>query len=149
MAAPSGVPGSLVGRGRLRVPVLWGVVVGGIQAASPLAFWWLDAATVYALGLILIAAVYIGFAVADGQPLVILVESCVAALFVLVAAAAVTGSAWLLVLGFTGHGLKDLWQHRRQYVANTRWWPPFCLVVDWIVAAVLVVLIIVGVQFHE
>jgi hypothetical protein len=149
MAAPSGVPGSLVGRGRLRVPVLWGVVVGGIQAASPLAFWWLDAATVYALGLILIAAIYIGFAVADGQPLVILVESCVAALFVLVAAAAVTGSAWLLVLGFTGHGLKDLWQHRRQYVANTRWWPPFCLVVDWIVAAVLVVLIIVGVQFHE
>jgi hypothetical protein len=33
---------------------------------------------------------------------------------------------------FTGHGLKDLWQHRRQYVANTRWWPPFCLVVDWV-----------------
>jgi hypothetical protein len=29
---------------------------------------------------------------------------------VVVAAAAVTGPAWLLVLGFTGHGLKDLWQ---------------------------------------
>ena len=131
----------------LRAPVLWGVVVGGIQAASPLAFWWLDAATVYALGLILIAAVYIGFAVADGQPVVILAESCIAALFVLVARAAVTGPAWLLVLGFTGHGLKDLWQHRRHYVANTRWWPPFCLVVDW--AAILVVLILVGVRFHE
>lgn len=133
----------------LRSPVLLGVVVGGIQAASPLAFWWLDAATVYALGLILIAAVYIGFAVADGQPVVILVESCIAALFVVVATAAVTGPAWLLVLGFTGHGLKDLWQHRRHYVANTRWWPPFCLVVDWVVAAILVVLIVVGVRFHE
>ena len=25
-----------------------------------------------------------------------------------------------------GHGLKDLWQHRSHFVANTRWWPPFC-----------------------
>ena len=103
----------------------------------------------YGLGLILIAAVYIGFAVADGRPAVLLVETCVAAAFVLVGAAAVTGPAWLLVLGFTGHGFKDLWQHRRHYVANTRWWPPFCLVVDFVVAAILVVLIVVGVQFHQ
>jgi hypothetical protein len=138
----------LVGR-PLRAPVLWGVVVGGIKAASPLAFWWLHPAAVYALGLILIAAVYIGFAVADGRPLVIIVESVVAALFVLFAAAGVTGPAWLLVLGFAGHGLKDLWQHRSHYVANTRWWPPFCLVVDWVVAAILVVLIVIGVHLHH
>jgi hypothetical protein len=31
---------------------------------------------------------------------------------------------------------------------NTRWWPPFCLVVDWVVAAILVVLIVAGVDFH-
>jgi hypothetical protein len=43
----------------------------------------------------------------------------------------------------------DRWQHRTHYVANTRWWPPFCLVVDWIVAAILVVLIAVGVDFHH
>jgi hypothetical protein len=132
----------------LRAPVLWGVVVGAIQVASPLAFWWLDPATVYALGLALIAAVYIGFAVADGRPPVIVVESGVAGLFVVLAAAGVTGSAWLLVLGFTGHGLKDLWQHRSHYVANTRWWPPFCLIVDWVVAATMVVLIIISIRFH-
>lgn len=51
----------------LRAPVISGAVFGGIQAASPLAFWWLDPATVYALGLVLIASVYIGFAVADGR----------------------------------------------------------------------------------
>jgi hypothetical protein len=135
--------------GSLRAPLLWGVVVGAIQAASPLAFWWLDPATVYALGLVLIAAVYIGFAVADGRPTVIVVESGVAALFVVLAAAGVTGSAWLLVLGFTGHGLKDLWQHRSHYVANTRWWPPFCLIVDWVVAAVIAVLISVSIHFHH
>ena len=135
--------------GSLREPVLWGVVVGALQAASPLAFWWLEPATVYALGLALIAAVYIGFAVADGRPSVVVVECVVAAVFVVLAAAGVTGSAWLLVVGFIGHGLKDLWQHRSHYVANTRWWPPFCLVVDWVVAAVLVALIVVGGIFHR
>jgi hypothetical protein len=53
------------------------------------------------------------------------------------------------VLGFTGHGLKDLWQHRHHHVANTRWWPPFCLVVDWVAAAILVLLIATGVHFHH
>jgi hypothetical protein len=33
------------------------------------------------------------------------------------------------------------------YVANTRWWPPFCLVIDWLAAAILVVLIAAGVDF--
>ncbi len=132
----------------MRAPVVWGLVWGSLQAASPLAFWWLDAATVYALGLALIASVYIGFAVADGRPAVIAVESSVAAAFVIVAAAAVTGSPWLLVLGLTAHGLKDLWQYRRQFVANTRWWPPFCLVVDWVAAAAIAVEIVAGVHFR-
>jgi hypothetical protein len=44
----------------------------------------------------LIAAVYIGFAVADGRPRVI-AETVVAAAFVVVAAAGVTRPAWLLV----------------------------------------------------
>jgi hypothetical protein len=133
----------------LRAPVLWGVVWGVIQAAVPLGFWWLDPATVYALSIALIAAVYIGFAVADGRPRVIAVEVVVAAAFVVVAAAGVTGPAWLLVLGFVGHGVKDLWQHRRQFVANTRWWPPFCLVIDFVAAAILVVLLAAGVDFHH
>ena len=103
----------------IRVPILWGLAFGAIQAASPLAFWWLDQATVQSLLLALIAAVYIGFAVADGRPKVIAVECTIAGGFVLLAAAGVTGSAWLLVLGYAGHGLKDFWQERRHYVAGT------------------------------
>ena len=76
------------------------------------------------------------------------VESSVAGLFVVVAAAAVTQSPWLLVVGLAGHGLKDLWQQRRQFVANTRWWPPFCLVVDWVAAAIIAGEILAGVHFH-
>jgi hypothetical protein len=143
----TGDPSTAVKR-PMRPPVIWGLAFGALQAASPLAFWWLDAATVYALGLVLIASVYIGFAVADGRLVVIAVESSVATAFVIVAAVAVTGSPWLLVLGLTGHGFKDLWQHRRQFVANTRWWPPFCLVVDWVAAAAIAAEIIAGVDFR-
>ena len=136
------------GKESILVPVLWGLVIGVIQAGSPLAVRWLDAATVYALELVLIAAVYIGFAVADGRLQVIAVECAVAGLFVVLAATAVTATAWLLVLGYTGHGLKDAWQQRRQYVANTRWWPPFCAAVDWLLAAILIIAITAGVHFH-
>jgi hypothetical protein len=123
-------------------------VFGVIQAATPLFFFWLDPATVYASGLVLIASVYIGFAVADGRPRVIGVESAVAGAFVLVAAVAITGTPWLLVLGLVGHGFKDLWQHRTQFVAGTRWWPPFCLVVDFVAAAIIATEILLGVDFH-
>jgi hypothetical protein len=60
----------------------------------------------------------------------------------------ISGTPWLLVVGLAGHGFKDLWQHHRQFVANTRWWPPFCLVVDWAVAAIIAVEIVAGVPFH-
>lgn len=132
-----------------RAPLIWGVVWGVIQAAAPLGFWWLDAATVYAMSLALIAAVYIGFSVADGRPAVIAVESIVAAAFVVLAAVGISGSAWLFVVGFAGHGLKDLWQHRRHYVANTRWWPPFCMTIDWVAAAIIAVALVSGVTLHQ
>jgi hypothetical protein len=136
-------------RPELRAPAVWGLVVGASQAATPLAFWWLDAATVYALGLVGIAFIYIGFAVADGRRKVLAVESGVTGMFVIVAAAAITSTPWLLVVGLAGHGVKDLWQHRTQFVANTRWWPPFCLVVDLAAAAIIAVEIVAGVHFHQ
>jgi hypothetical protein len=132
----------------MRAAVIWGAVWGVLQAASPIGFWWLPPATVYSLGLALIAAIYIGFGVADGRRKVLVVESVVAAAFVVTAAAAVTGPAWLLVVGLAGHGLKDAWQQRTQFVANTRWWPPFCAAVDWVAALILLIAIMAGEQFH-
>jgi hypothetical protein len=122
--------------------------VGGLQAASPLGFWWLDPATVYAVGLAAIAFVYIGLAVADGRWRVITVESGVALAFVVVAAAGITGPAWLLASGFAAHGVKDAWQQRSQYVSGTRWWPPFCAAVDWVVALAIWIEIVPEIDFQ-
>ena len=84
---------------RLRVPIIWGVVFGVLQAAAPMGLWWIPPATVYAISLALIAAVYIGFAVADGRRRVVAVEVSVATVFVLVGSVAVIGSPWIAVAG--------------------------------------------------
>jgi hypothetical protein len=72
--AASAQPGHSSGRrhpsGRLRAlrgPAICGAAAGVLQAASPLAFWWLEPRTVYALGLAVIAAIYVGSSVADGH----------------------------------------------------------------------------------
>ena len=126
----------------------WGVAVGAAQAAAAMAFWWLDTSIVHALMVTMIAGVYIGFAVSDGRVHVIAVESTVVAAFIVTSAVAVTATPWLLVGLYTAHGAKDLWQHRTNFVRGTRWWPPFCLAVDFTVAAIVATQIIAGVDFH-
>ena len=147
MTSTAAAAGARSPRHSLRTPVVWGVVVGVVQAASPLAFFWLNSATVYALGLTLIAAVYLGFAVADGRRHVLAAETVVASVFVVVAAVSVTGSVWPIVAGLVGHGFRDLWQHRTGFVANTRWWPPFCATVDWVAAGLIAVALTAGLPF--
>jgi hypothetical protein len=131
-----------------RTLIFWGVGVGIFQAASPIGFWWLEADVIWAMSLVIIASIYIGFAVADGRPYVIAVEVCVAAVFIVLAAAAIDASPWLVVIGLVGHGFKDLWQHRTHFVVNTRWWPSFCLVVDFVAASVIAVLLLIGVDLN-
>jgi hypothetical protein len=126
----------------------WGVTVGVAQAAVAMAFWWLDTSIVHGLMVTLIAGVYIGFAVSDGRTHVIAVESTVVLAFVITSAVAVTGSPWLLVGLYAAHGAKDLWQHRTEFVRGTRWWPPFCLAVDFTVAAIVATQILAGVDFN-
>jgi hypothetical protein len=132
----------------MRLSVAAGVGVGAIQVLSVIAFRWLPAATVQSILLAVIAAVYIGFAVADGRTKVLLVEVVVAFGFVTLAAVSVVGPVWLLVLGYGLHGLKDLWQARTRFVAGTRWWPPFCATVDWVVAASLLIAATAGLDLH-
>ena len=85
MSKAQAATASFVSQPAIRAPmVVWGIAIGLLQVATPLLFWWLDSATVYALGLIVIAAIYVGFAVADGRPKVIAVECSVTFAFVVV-----------------------------------------------------------------
>ena len=74
-----------------------------------------------------------------------LVESIVASVFVVLAALTISASVWWVVVGLLGHGLKDLWQHRNLFVSTTRWWPPFCAVVDFVAGSLIAVAIIIGI----
>jgi hypothetical protein len=110
--------------GENRAAMLWAIAVGLLQAATPLLIWWLDRATVYALGLAVIAGIYVGFAVADGRAKVIAVESGVA--FAFHRRGRRRGDRITVACQWTAgrpRG-KDLWQHRSHFVPNTRWWPP-------------------------
>lgn len=127
----------------------WGVAFGVAQAAVAMAFWWLEPSTVHALMVALIAAVYIGLAVSDGRRNVIIAESTVVVAFFIAAASAVTVTPWLVVAMYLAHGAKDLWQHRTHFVRGTRWWPPFCLAVDFTVAAIVAAQILAGTNFHS
>jgi hypothetical protein len=126
----------------------WGAAVGAAQAAIAMAFWWLDPSTIHALMVTMIAGVYIGFAVADGRPKVIAVESTVVVGFIVTSAAAVTATPWLVVALYLAHGAKDLWQHRTHFVRGTRWWPPFCFAVDVTVAVIVAAQLLAGVDFN-
>ena len=129
-------------------PIVLGLLVGALPPASPIVVRWIEPAILHALYIAFIAAIYIGFAVADGRPKIIAVESVVAAAFLILASVGVTESAWLLVAAYAAHGAKDLWQHRTQFVTGTRWWPPFCAAVDFLVAAILAIEIASGMSFH-
>ena len=98
-------------RPRSAPPMLWGIVVGLMQAATPLVFWWLDSATVYALGLVVIAAVYS----ASPSPTAGRRSSPSRHRDLRFRRRRRGGGdriAVALVAGLAGHGLKDLWQHR-------------------------------------
>jgi hypothetical protein len=127
----------------------WGCAFGVAQAAVAMAFWWLEPSTVHALMVTLIAGIYIGFAVSDGRKNVIIVESTVVAVFFIASTVAVTATPWLVVALYLAHGAKDLWQHRMHFVRGTRWWPPFCLAVDFTVAAIVAAQLVAGTNFHS
>jgi hypothetical protein len=129
--------------------IQWGVGIGVAQGAIAFAFWWVETSTVHALMVGLIAAVYVGFAVADGRAHVIAVECAVVVVFFITAAAAVTFTPWIIVGLYLAHGGKDLWQHRTGFVRGTRWWPPFCFAVDVAVAGVVAAQILLGLNFHR
>ena len=126
-----------------RRPVLTGIAVG-VASLLPHAFLPAEASTGFAAVLIaLIAGIYFGFAVVNGSPRDQLVEFNVAGLF---AVAALLGLLWwplLLALAYFGHAVWDLAHHnkaRLSLVSIPQWYVPWCVVIDVIIGAGLLVI---------
>ncbi|MEL6149836.1 MAG: DUF6010 family protein [Chloroflexota bacterium] len=94
--------------------------------------------------LLIIAGVYIGFAVNDGRPVVMAIEVAHLAGFIALTLLGLWISPWFLVVGYFSHGAWDL-LHRPSLIQTelARWYPPLCLVYDWIFGAVLIFWLVV------
>ncbi len=96
----------------------------------------------YPVVLIVIASYYVLFASMGAPGRVVILESVVAAVFLLAAVIGFRGSLWVVVAGLVAHGIFDLVHHR--FIENPgvpSWWPGFCLAFDVVAGGFLAVLL--------
>ena len=92
-----------------------------------------------AFALVFIAAIYIGFAVADGRRMIIAIEGTVASIFFICALASLLTTHWLIPIAYLLHAGWD-YAHHCVDTAMPRWYIPFCAVVDIVIAAGLIII---------
>src|SRR3954471_7037415 len=87
-----------------------------------------------------VGAVYFGFAIARGTVPALLLEFLVSGVFLAVGAVALWADAPLvLAAGYAAHALWDAAHHPRAVTTPVRrWYPPFCIVFDVMVAVFIV-----------
>lgn len=99
----------------------------------------------YPVVLIVIATLYLLFAVMAGSTESLVAEAIPALVFVAMAALGFRKKApWLVVAGLALHGVFDFFHHA--VIANPGvpvWWPGWCLAYDVVAAAYLAVLILI------
>ena len=98
----------------------------------------------YPVVLIVIATLYLLFAVMAKSTGALVAEAIPALVFVVMAALGFRKTPWLVVAGLALHGVFDFFHHA--VIANPGvpvWWPSWCLAYDVVAAAYLAVLIIV------
>lgn len=92
----------------------------------------------YPTVMIVIALLYVLFAVIGGSTDVLLVEALVAAAFIAAAIWGFRSSLWIVVIALAAHGCLDVFHGR--VIANRGvpiWWPQFCATYDIAAAAFL------------
>ena len=126
-----------------RRPVLTGIVVG-VATLAPHAFLPAEGSVGYAAILIaLIAGIYFGFAVMNGSPRDQFVEFNVAGLFALAGVLGLLLWPVLLPTAYFAHAAWDFAHHNRlrlPLVTIPAWYVPWCVVIDVIVGAGLLVI---------
>ena len=103
----------------------------------------------YPVVLIVIAALYLLFAVMASSPRAVVVEAIPALVFVTAAAVGFRTTPWLVVAGLALHGVFDFFHSA--VIANPGvpvWWPGWCLAYDVVAAAYLAALIFIRRPSH-
>lgn len=93
-----------------------------------------------AITLVLIAGIYIGYAFKDGRPRTILLEFSTAIVFAAAAWIGLNGYPFVIAGALAAHGLWDLLHHNLINTDVPRWFIPFCVICDWIMAIGLVLI---------
>ena len=97
----------------------------------------------YPVLLIVIATYYVLFASMGASGRVVILESTLAAGFVLIAVIGFKSNLWVVVAALASHGVFDF-VHQR-FIENPgvpRWWPGFCLAFDAMAGGFLAVLLV-------
>lgn len=125
--------------------ILWGLVIGlsGVGSAHLLGF---DRdRSYYPTLMIVIASIYILFAVMAVPASALLPEAIAATAFIALAIAGHRWSLWLVVLALLGHGVFDMVHpHIIANAAVPSWYPAFCGAADLVLSAALAGLILRG-----
>jgi hypothetical protein len=103
----------------------------------------------YPVVLIVIAALYLLFAVMAKSTGSLVAESIPALVFVAMAVLGFRKTPWLVVAGLALHGVFDFFHHA--VIANPGvplWWPGWCLAYDVVAAAYLAMLILIRSRAH-
>jgi len=103
----------------------------------------------YPVVLIVIATLYLLFAVMAASTDSLFAEAIPALLFVGIAALGFRRTPWLVVAGLALHGVFDFFHHA--VIANPGvpvWWPGWCLSYDVVAAAYVAALIVVRRKLH-
>lgn len=97
---------------------------------------------VSAMTLTFIAGIYMGFAFLRGSEIAFGVELVAALGYALVALLGIVFSRWLIPLGLLAHSLWDFAHHNRHAALTDvpTWYVPFCIIVDVVLAALLIVI---------
>lgn len=117
-----------------------GIILALLTVAVVVVFDSRQGLALLSLVLAFIAAVYLGFAFADGSRKAIVLEGLVAGVFLLIVALSLFTSPLVLFGGYVVHGFWDLLHHPKAVETKVvRWYPPFCAVYDWAVAVYILV----------
>ena len=120
------------------IPILMGAVLGGLFALLARRQGDTGEIRLLALGLVVTALIYVGFALAATDARWLVVEAAGVALFAGLAWLGVRHAGWWLALGWTAHVGWDVGLHldRAQPLVGA-WYPLFCVGFDLIVAGFL------------